>query len=158
MDLVPSPSPRGIRRSFAFVAVCGLDDVIRTRGTVAAVAEVCRFRGAVRELAADAGVRVASWFGDGALVIGIEREPLVGAIEELHRRMHLLDDGLCVRSGVATGDVLLVDGQDYIGSAVSVAARLCTAAGPRQVLVAPGVLAFGSDVDGSDVVDMTPAA
>jgi adenylate cyclase len=38
---------------------------------------------------------------------------------------------------VATGRALLFEGDDYVGSAVNLAARLCDAAGPGEVLV-PG--------------------
>ena len=36
---------------------------------------------------------------------------------------------------MATGLALLFEGDDYIGSAVNLAARLCDAAGPGEVLV-----------------------
>ena len=36
---------------------------------------------------------------------------------------------------MATGRALLFEGDDYIGSAVNLAARLCDAAGPGEVLV-----------------------
>ena len=40
-----------------------------------------------------------------------------------------------MRIGVATGLALLFEGDDYIGSAVNLAARLCDAAGPGEVLI-----------------------
>ena len=39
-----------------------------------------------------------------------------------------------MRIGIATGRALLFEGDDYIGSAVNLAARLCDAAGPGEVL------------------------
>ena len=40
-----------------------------------------------------------------------------------------------VRVGLATGHALLFEGDDYIGSAVNMASRLCDAAGPLEVLM-----------------------
>jgi len=42
---------------------------------------------------------------------------------------------LSLRVGMATGHALLFEGDDYIGSAVNMAARLCDAAGPYEVLI-----------------------
>jgi class 3 adenylate cyclase len=36
---------------------------------------------------------------------------------------------------MATGHALLFEGDDYIGSAVNMAARLCDAAGPKEILL-----------------------
>ena len=41
---------------------------------------------------------------------------------------------LPLRAGFTSGPVILIDGDDYIGHAVNVAARLCAAAAPRQIL------------------------
>ena len=38
-------------------------------------------------------------------------------------------------SGLATGYALIFEGDDYIGSAVNMAARLCDIAGPFEMLV-----------------------
>ena len=40
-----------------------------------------------------------------------------------------------VRVGIATGYALLFEGDDYIGSAVNMASRLCDIAGPFEVLL-----------------------
>ncbi len=42
---------------------------------------------------------------------------------------------LSLRVGIATGYALLFEGDDYIGSAVNMAARLCDAADPFEVLI-----------------------
>ena len=92
-------------------------------------------RVAVREVAPLFGVRVEKWLGDGVMIVGVDNEPLVAtvvAIEQRHRHHGQLD----VRAGIATGPVLLVDGDDYIGRAVNVAARLCDGAGAGELLAA----------------------
>lgn len=42
---------------------------------------------------------------------------------------------LTLRVGLATGYALLFEGDDYIGSAVNMASRLCDLAGPYEVLL-----------------------
>ena len=42
---------------------------------------------------------------------------------------------LTLRAGIATGYALLFEGDDYIGSAVNMAARLCDIAGDYEVLI-----------------------
>src|ERR1700712_1186878 len=42
---------------------------------------------------------------------------------------------LALRVGIASGHALLFEGDDYIGSAVNMASRLCDAAGPFEVLM-----------------------
>jgi class 3 adenylate cyclase len=42
---------------------------------------------------------------------------------------------LSLRVGIASGYALLFEGDDYIGSAVNMASRLCDAAGPFEVLM-----------------------
>jgi class 3 adenylate cyclase len=41
---------------------------------------------------------------------------------------------LHLRAGAATGPVILLEGDDYVGSAVNLAARLSGAAGPSELL------------------------
>jgi class 3 adenylate cyclase len=43
---------------------------------------------------------------------------------------------LKVRTGIATGEVLMFEGEDYIGTSVNQASRLCDAAEADEVLVA----------------------
>ena len=124
-----------VTRSFAFLDLCGFTDFGDAHGDEAAVAEVQHLRVAVREVAPLFGVRVEKWLGDGVMIVGVDNEPLVAtvvAIEQRHRHHGQLD----VRAGIATGPVLLVDGDDYIGRAVNVAARLCDGAGAGELLAA----------------------
>jgi len=49
-------------------------------------------------------------------------------------RMGEIDEQLSMRAGLASGAVLMVDGEDRIGRAVNLAARLCLLADPGEVL------------------------
>ena len=88
-----------------------------------------------RRLASERGVRVAKWLGDGCMVVAIDQEDMIAFALDLEREATVACDPLSLRIGVATGRALLFEGDDYIGSAVNLAARLCDAAGPGEVLV-----------------------
>ena len=61
-------------------------------------------------------------------------DDLAFALELNHRSAEVCAP-LELRVGMATGHALLFEGDDYIGSAVNMAARLCDAAGPHEVLL-----------------------
>jgi class 3 adenylate cyclase len=48
------------------------------------------------------------------------------------------DGRLPLRGGICTGKVIMFEGDDYIGAAVNVAARLCAKASPGQLLLTAG--------------------
>jgi adenylate cyclase len=121
-----------LERAFAFVDLCGFTRFIAEHGEHAAVDAIARFRTLVRELAVRRGVRVAKWLGDGAMIIGVEVGPTIATAAEVIGRY----DGrtLGLRGGVAHGKVLMIDGDDYIGRPTNLAARLCQAAKPGELL------------------------
>ncbi|MEY2590007.1 MAG: adenylate cyclase [Acidimicrobiaceae bacterium] len=133
-------------RSFAFIDLCGFTDFVDARGDEAAVTEVQHLRVAVREVAPLFGVRVEKWLGDGVMIVGVDNEPLVAAVVAIEQRFRHHGE-LAVRAGIATGPVLLVDGDDYIGRAVNVASRLCDSAGAGELLAATDGLALPVWVD-----------
>lgn len=128
------PSTR-VSRSFAFIDLCGFTDFADLHGDDAAVAELRILRACVREAAGAAGVRVDKWLGDGVMLVGVEPQALVTAVIAL-RGHHEARGCLPVRAGLATGAVILLDGDDYVGRAVNLAARLCERAEPDQILAA----------------------
>jgi class 3 adenylate cyclase len=145
-----------VRRSFAFVDLCGFTDFAESHGDDAAVAELTVLRATVRECASDLAVRVDKWLGDGVMLIGVEPEPLVEAVVTVEARFrgrgHLL-----LRGGLATGEVILLEGADYVGRSVNLAARLCDRAEPGQVLAADEGLALPPSVKAGPAVPMEVA-
>jgi class 3 adenylate cyclase len=136
-----APSRR-VRRSFGFVDLCGFTDFVDEHGDEAAVEELQRLRATVREITPLFGVRIEKWLGDGVMIVSTASDALVGAVVAICER-HGRNGRLLLRAGVATGDVLLLEGDDYVGSEVNLAARLCDAAPPgtvfgsRHALVVP---------------------
>jgi class 3 adenylate cyclase len=129
-----------VRRTFAFVDLCGFTALTSEQGDETAVASLTGFRLAVRETCSRRGVRIAKWLGDGAMLVCVETEPLIGAVIELEHR--LTGGRLALRTGLTTGDVIIFEGDDYIGHAVNLAARLCELAKPHEVLAAPDLESY----------------
>jgi class 3 adenylate cyclase len=121
-------------RSFAFLDLCGFTAFTDVNGDDEAVHVLGLFRKVVREVASDYAVRIDKWLGDGVMLVSVEPSPLVEAVLEIERRCDQLGLPLPLRGGVTRGDVILMDGDDYIGGAVNMAARLCALAEPHAVL------------------------
>lgn len=124
-----------VHRTFAFFDLCGFTDFVDDHGDHGAVEELQILRAAVREVTPLFGVRVEKWLGDGLMLVGVDSEPLVGAalaIEQRHSRAGQLE----LRGGIASGAVILLEGDDYVGRSVNLASRLCDIAKPGQLLAA----------------------
>jgi adenylate cyclase len=124
-----------VLRTFAFADLSGFTNYTTEHGDDAAGRVLGEFRAVTRRLASERGVRVAKWLGDGCMVVAIDQEDMIAFALDLEREATAACDPLSLRIGVASGRALLFEGDDYIGSAVNLAARLCDAAGPGEVLV-----------------------
>ena len=123
-----------VHRSFAFIDLSGFTAFTDAEGDGPATEMLGAFRAAVREVASSRGVRIAKWLGDGAMLVGVETEPLVEAVVDIEQRIAASGCPLPLRAGISTGPVILFEGDDYIGHPVNIAARLCDEAQPREVL------------------------
>lgn len=130
-------SARRVQRSFAFLDMCGFTAYMDERGDEDAVQALSAMRTAIRSAAEEHAVRVAKWLGDGAMIVGVEHLPLVQCALAIQAWMPP-GPWPPLRGGVCSGQVLLFEGDDYVGRAVNIAARLCAAAAPGQILVADG--------------------
>ena len=128
-----------VLRSFAFIDLSGFTAFTAREGDERAVALLSAFRTIVRDVCSRRGVRVAKWLGDGAMLVSVEPKPLLATLLEVERSMGASHAELLVRCGATDGEVILHEGDDYIGSAVNMAARLCDAAPGGSVYVTPGL-------------------
>lgn len=151
-----NPYRNRVTRSFAFVDLSGFTRFTQSHGDEAAVEELMLFRAVAREVCARHGVRIAKWLGDGAMMVGVEAEDLAEAMTELRRLIAENGSRLALRAGVATGPVILFEGDDYIGSIVNLASRLADIAEPGQVL-APEAFVSAMMVN-TEVVSIGPVA
>jgi class 3 adenylate cyclase len=122
-------------RTFAFLDLCGFTTHTEEHGDAAAVAVLARLRALLRAEAEGHGVRVTKWLGDGAMLSGIDRNAVLDCTSRVRDQIRA-EGTLALRAGIAGGPVIMFEGDDYIGASVNLAARLCGAAAPGQILVA----------------------
>ena len=122
-----------VERTFCFADLSGFTRLTEEKGPHEAVEVLEEFRRMSRRVAAWRGVRVAKWLGDGVMLVGTEPPPTIAWAG------HLIDHFATVRNinlrvGLATGEALLFEGDDYIGKPVNLAAKLCAVAAPGEIL------------------------
>ena len=131
-----------VERSFAFVDVSGFTALTEMEGDERAVDVLTAFRALLRVICGRRGVRIAKWLGDGVMLVCVTTRPLLETILELHYVVGEVANGVdavSIRSGVTSGAVILMEGDDYVGHCVNVASRLCDLAGAGEALAAPDV-------------------
>lgn len=126
-----------VTRTFCFLDLCGFTPFTDEHGDQEAVAVLGHLRAVLRAEAENAGVRVTKWLGDGAMLSGVDGGAVIACAATV-RDILQTDGRLQLRGGVCTGKVIMFEGDDYIGAAVNVAARLCTKASPGQILLTSG--------------------
>ncbi len=129
-----------VLRTFAFIDLSGFTSYTDSEGDGAAVYVLTDFRMRVREIAARRGVRIAKWLGDGAMIVGVDAEVLTQAIVEMADAFERGEAPLALRAGLASGPVILFEGDDYIGQCVNLAARLCALARPGEALATESLI------------------
>lgn len=124
-----------VPRTFAFVDLSGFTNYTAAFGDDAAGRILGAFRSLVREIASERGVRIAKWLGDGCMIVSVEQSNAITFALDLERRSAEVCAPLALRVGIASGYALLFEGDDYIGSAVNMASRLCDNAGAFEILL-----------------------
>ena len=76
-EALPRRTVKRVDRTFAFLDLCGFTAFTDQNGDADAYDVVAGFRAAVRQVAAERGVRLAKWLGDGVMMVGVEPEDLV---------------------------------------------------------------------------------
>ena len=121
----------------------GFTTLTELEGDERAVDVLTAFRALLRDICARRGVRIAKWLGDGVMLVCVQTRPLLETILELHYVVGVVSGPVgtvSIRSGVNSGEVILMEGDDYVGHCVNVAARLCDLAPPGEALAAPPVM------------------
>jgi len=129
-----------VHRNFAFIDLSGFTALTEAQGDERAVSVLSSFRGLVRDICSRRGVRIAKWLGDGAMLVNVEATPVVAATLEMQFAVAHGSNPAQIRCGVSSGPVILLEGDDYIGHSVNVAARLCDLAKSGEVLAAPSIV------------------
>jgi len=124
-----------VPRTFLFVDLTGFTSYNAEHGDDAAGRLLSSFRSITRQVASDRGVRVAKWLGDGAMCVALEQADAITMALDMEHLAATECAPLALRAGIASGKALLFEGDDYVGSAVNLAARLCDAARTNAVLI-----------------------
>jgi class 3 adenylate cyclase len=130
-----------VERCFSFVDLCGFTAFTEHQGDERTVVVLAAFRTRVREIAARRGVRVTKWLGDGAMLSSPDTPGVASMVLELASTSPAIIP-LRLRAGVAQGAVIMFEGDDYIGRAANVAARLCDMASPGEILATREVVSL----------------
>lgn len=124
-----------VPRTFAFVDISGFTNFTTENGDDAAGRLLASWRAVTRDVASETGVRIAKWLGDGCMIVAVEQRDAIVFAMELQKRSNKACAPLSIRVGISSGLALLFEGDDYIGTAVNMAARLCDAAQPYEVII-----------------------
>jgi class 3 adenylate cyclase len=130
---VPAVTHR-VRRTFGFIDLSGFTHYTVAGGDDRAVQQLSEFRRIVRSACSATGVRVAKWLGDGAMLVSVDAASLVVTIMKIMRAVRDSNMELPLHAGVCEGKVILFEGDDHVGAAVNLAARLADLAQPGQIL------------------------
>jgi adenylate cyclase len=124
-----------VRRCFAFLDLSGFSAYTDQHGDDEAVLVLAALRTTLRSAAERRGVRITKWLGDGAMLSGVDAAAVIDCALATRDRVAETCP-LPLRGGIAQGDVIMFEGDDYVGAAVNAAARLCDMALPGQLLCA----------------------
>jgi class 3 adenylate cyclase len=109
-------------RAFGFVDASGVTTVLETEAD-RALAALSGMRAVVRATTQRHGVRIAKWLGNRAMLVAVDPGTLLRCLDEIWHEAprHC---SLPLHGGMASVEVLILEGDDYVGRAVNVAARL----------------------------------
>ncbi|HJQ75470.1 MAG TPA: AAA family ATPase, partial [Gaiellaceae bacterium] len=144
-------------KTFLIADVRGYTRFTHERGDEAAARLATRFAELARVAIEAAGGSLVELRGDEALAVFDSARQALRAAADLQERFvaeTVADPSLplAVGIGLDAGEAVAVDG-GYRGGALNLAARLCSLAGPGEVLVSPGVAHLARKVEGLDYVE-----
>lgn len=120
-----------VQRCMAFVDMSSFTSFVYKNGSRAAASKVADFRDIIRTTAGRHGIRVAHWLGDGAMLVGLNSHDLMDALCDIAEQC--CQESIPVHCGVALGDVIIFEGNDYLGQTLNIASRLSNMAESTEV-------------------------
>jgi adenylate cyclase len=137
-------------QTFLFMDLVGYTALTAERGDDSAADVAHRFYGQVRALLAHHDAEEIKTIGDAMMLRSEDPRCAIELGVGIVERIGLADELPPVRVGVHTGTAVCREG-DWYGSAVNVAARLCSAAGGDEVLVSEDTRAAAGTLDGVEL-------
>src|SRR5262245_12979203 len=153
----PAAMDTAIARTFLIADVRGYTSFTQERGDEEAGKLAASFAALARDVVTAAGGEVIELRGDEALcVFPSARQALRAAVELQVRFRERVDDKpvfpLGIGIGLAVGEAVPVE-QGYRGAALNLAARLCSLAGPGQILASEMVTGLAGTIAGVRFVE-----
>jgi branched-chain amino acid transport system substrate-binding protein len=138
-------------RTFLIADVRGYTSFTQAHGDEAAGELAATFAELAREVVSVAGGEVIELRGDEALCVFHSARRALRAALDLQTRFRAREDGepvfpLGIGVGLAAGEAVPIEG-GYRGGALNLAARLCSVAGPGQILASETVTSLAGAVD-----------
>lgn len=143
----------GDHTTVVFTDLTGSTSVFESLGNYRATKAVTQLTRWICDALQARGGQIIKTMGDGVLSVFSDTRVAIDAVVELQRshQSNLLQQPLAehlpIRVGVASGEVVIVNGDCY-GDAVNVASRLCDLAGPHEIWVNSADLDFSSRENG----------
>jgi branched-chain amino acid transport system substrate-binding protein len=139
-------------RTFLIADVRGYTSFTQAHGDEAAGELAAKFAELAREAVSAAGGQVIELRGDEALCVFHSARQALRAALDLQTRFRARVDGepvfpLGIGIGLAAGEAVPIEG-GYRGGALNLAARLCSLAGPGQILASETVTSLAGAVEG----------
>lgn len=144
--IASSTANRIVERTFCFIDIAGFTSYTHVNGPSKALELVDMFRTTVKDVASARGVRIAKWLGDGVMMLSVEAGTTIATAA--HLSAHFKKIGIEMRTGIATGEALFLDGDDYVGEPVNLAAKLAA------VVETGDILAYTTEEDVPDWVEV----
>jgi class 3 adenylate cyclase/ABC-type transport system substrate-binding protein/streptogramin lyase len=150
----PAPPPGGATapaetelRTFLIADIRGYTSYTEEHGDEAAASLAARFAALVREVVEGRQGFLLELRGDEALAVFTSARQALKAANEIQRRQEIdaLPRGIGI--GLDAGEAIPTEG-GFRGSALNLAARLCSQAGPGQVVASEAVIHLAARVDG----------
>jgi adenylate cyclase len=132
------PDPRTAVLCLGFVDLVGFTTILHGLDTSALSRLVSDFEGRAFDIVACHDGRIVKHIGDEIMFAAVDPAAACEIALGLLSEFGALEADVTPRGGLAFGEVLSRDG-DYYGSVVNLAARLCDAAVPAEVLVSDAV-------------------
>src|SRR5919109_3022457 len=147
-------------RTFLIADVRGYTSFTHAHGDEEAGKLASRFAELAREAVSETGGEVLELRGDEALCVFRSARQALRAAVELQKRFRERVDGepafpLGIGVGLAAGEAVPIEG-GYRGGALNLAARLCSIAGPGQILASETVTSLAGAVDVLRFVERRP--
>lgn len=120
-----------VQRCLAFVDISSYTSFTHAHGDHAAASMVADFRDIVRFTCKQYDVQIARWLGDGVMLVGSQANRLIEGVYDITSLCY--DNDISVHSGLAQGEVVIFEGDDYLGRTVNIAARLSNAANESEL-------------------------